>query len=85
MFSAAPDKYDIIFMDLQMPEMDGFEATRTIRALANERAKTIPIIAMSANVFKEDVDNCHIAGMNDHMGKPLDLTAVILTLKRYLG
>jgi len=63
MFSEEPEKYNIIFMDLQMPVMDGFEATRTIRALDCEKAKTIPIIAMTANVFKEDVENCLAAGM----------------------
>ena len=84
MFSEAPEKYDMIFMDLQMPKMDGLEATRTIRALDNEKAKNIPIIAMTANVFKEDVENCLNAGMNDHLGKPLDFTAVLNMLRHYL-
>ena len=84
LFSEAPDRYDMIFMDLQMPIMDGLEAARTIRALDNERAKSIPIIAMTANVFKEDVENCLDAGMNDHIGKPLDFSAVLQLLKRYL-
>jgi len=84
MFSEAPDKYKILFMDIQMPEMDGYEATRKIRALDNPAAKTVPIIAMTANVFKEDVENCIKAGMNDHVGKPLDLDVVLDKLRLYL-
>jgi len=83
-FSKEPEKYNIIFMDVQMPKMDGNEATRSIRALDNERAKTIPIIAMTANVFKEDVAGCLEAGMNDHLGKPLDFDAVLRILRQYL-
>ena len=84
MFSEAPGKYNIIFMDIQMPVMDGYEATRGIRALDDEKAKTIPIVAMTAKVFKEDVANCLEAGMNDHLGKPIDFDAVILILRQYL-
>ena len=71
-FGRQPDRYDLIVMDLLMPVMDGFEATRTIRDMAHPRAKTIPIIAMTANVFKEDIDKCLASGMNDHMSKPID-------------
>jgi len=85
MFSAAPDKYEMIFMDIQMPEMDGYEATRQIRASGAPEAKTIPIVAMTANVFKEDVENCIAAGMNDHIGKPLDILQVIGKLHEYLS
>ena len=84
MFSEAPERYNIIFMDIQMPEMDGYEATRCIRALDNEKAKTIPIIAMTANVFRDDVENCLAAGMNGHLGKPLDFYAVLNLLRQYL-
>ncbi|MCL2705134.1 MAG: response regulator [Spirochaetaceae bacterium] len=84
MFSENPERYNIIFMDLQMPEMDGYQATRAIRALDSKRAKDIPIIAMTANVFKEDVDNCLSTGMNDHIGKPVDFDAVLQTLRKYL-
>jgi CheY-like chemotaxis protein len=83
-FGEAPDQYDMIFMDLQMPEMDGLDATRNIRALDISRAKEIPIIAMTANVFKEDVEHCLAAGMNGHIGKPLDFDEVINILKTYL-
>jgi signal transduction histidine kinase/CheY-like chemotaxis protein len=84
MFSAAPDSYDLVFMDIQMPEMDGYEAARRIRALDVPAAKTIPIIAMTANVFKEDINKCLDAGMNDHMGKPLDIKEVRAKLNLYL-
>ena len=83
MFSAAPGRYDIIFMDVQMPEMDGLEATRTIRALDIPEAKTVPIVAMTANVFREDVDLCIASGMNDHIGKPLDLAMVVAKIRLY--
>jgi CheY-like chemotaxis protein len=84
MFTASPEKYDMIFMDVQMPEMDGYEATRQIRALDAPRAKTIPIIAMTANVFSEDVEKCLAAGMNGHLGKPLDFNKVLNKLHVYL-
>jgi CheY-like chemotaxis protein len=129
MFSEAPDKYDIIFMDVQMPEMDGYEATRCIRSIEAERAqkandtsffiqkeqeflketngtsfsvqkqqeflketpklllerpKGVPIIAMTANVFREDIEKCLEAGMDDHIGKPLDFKDLIKKLRFYL-
>jgi len=84
MFSEAPDNYNIIFMDIQMPVMDGYDATRAIRALPFEKAKTVPIIAMTANVFKEDVDRSAAAGMDDHLGKPLDFDAVTQILRKHL-
>jgi len=85
MFAEAPDKYDMIFMDIQMPEMDGYEATRRIRSLDNPKAKTVPIIAMTANVFKEDIDKCLASGMDNHVGKPLDFQEVMNRLHLYLG
>jgi CheY-like chemotaxis protein len=84
MFEEAPEKYDIIFMDVQMPEMDGYDATRHIRALDVPKAQTIPIIAMTANVFREDIQRCLEAGMNDHVGKPLDIDVVFDVMKKYL-
>jgi len=83
-FSEAPDKYDLIFMDVQMPEMDGYEATRRIRALDIPRAKDIPIVAMTANVFREDIEKCLRAGMNGHIGKPIDFDKAFAILKTYL-
>jgi len=80
MFSAAPEKYEMIFMDIQMPVMNGYEAVRQIRALDIPNAKTIPIVAMTANVFKEDVQKCLDAGMNSHLGKPLDFYEVVKRL-----
>ncbi|MDR0855553.1 MAG: response regulator, partial [Christensenellaceae bacterium] len=82
-FEANPNKYDLIFMDMQMPEMDGLEATRVIRKLDIPRAATIPIIAMTANVFKEDIDNCRAAGMNGHTGKPIEINEIIAKIKKY--
>ena len=73
MFAASPDKYDMIFMDVHMPEMDGYEATRRIRALGVSEAGTVPIVAMTANVFREDIEKCLEAGMNDHIGKPFKI------------
>ncbi|MFP3041773.1 response regulator [Treponema primitia] len=84
-FETHPYNYDIIFMDVHMPEMDGYEATRRIRSLDIPRAREIPIIAMTANVFAEDVEKCKAAGMNDHVGKPLDMEQVMAALKKYTG
>ena len=84
LFSENPSRYNIIFMDVQMPEMDGLEATKRIRGLDAPQAKTAPIVAMTANVFKEDIEKCLAAGMNDHIGKPLDFNAVLEKLRFYL-
>ena len=84
MFEAAPDRYNLIFMDVQMPEMDGYSATRAIRALNIPEAKTIPIIAMTANVFREDIEKCLESGMDGHVGKPLNFDEVIGQLRLYL-
>ena len=83
LFNADPYKFDLIFMDIHMPVMDGYEATRQIRSLEMPVARTIPIIAMTANVFKEDVDRCMSSGMNDHLGKPIDIDQVIEKIKKY--
>jgi len=85
MFSQSPDMYDMIFMDLQMPEMDGFEATRRIRSFDHPRAATIPIIAMTANVFQEDIRQCLDAGMDGHVGKPINIDEVIDTIKTHIN
>jgi signal transduction histidine kinase/DNA-binding response OmpR family regulator len=108
LFSENPAKYKAVLMDVHMPEMDGYEATRRIRAFEAEQLNNmefvpqtqpvsfvegetqryprerIPIIAMTANVFKEDVERCLEAGMNEHIGKPLDFERLIMLLKKYL-
>jgi CheY-like chemotaxis protein len=84
MFIKSPDAYDMIFMDVQMPEMDGYEATRRIRAFDHPRAGVIPIVAMTANVFLEDITKCLDSGMNDHIGKPLDIEDFFNKLRKYL-
>jgi CheY-like chemotaxis protein len=83
MFRENPERYDMIFMDVQMPEMDGYEATRNIRALDTPQAKSVPIIAMTANVFKEDIEKCREAGMDGHLGKPLDMEELFSVLRSY--
>jgi len=110
MYEANPDKYNLIFMDVQMPEMDGYEATRRIRAFEKEHStsftenksstsftegetrsdnrnlrKQIPIIAMTANVFHEDIERCEEAGMDSHIGKPIDINEVMAKLHSYLA
>jgi CheY-like chemotaxis protein len=82
-FSQNPDKYDLIIMDVHMPEMDGFEATTTIRRMEISKARTIPIVAMTADVFREDVDKCLSCGMNDHLAKPVDEADVIRKISAY--
>ena len=82
--AANPGKYDLVFMDVQMPEMDGLEATRRIRGLNLERENRLPIVAMTANVFKDDIENCIAAGMDNHIGKPLDVDEVFRKLRQYI-
>lgn len=80
-----PGYYDMIFMDIMMPEMDGLEATRTIRNLDREDCKKIPIYAMSANAFDEDVKRSLASGMNGHLSKPVNLQVLEKTLQKVLG
>jgi CheY-like chemotaxis protein len=84
LFSADPTRYDLILMDVQMPEMDGYTATRRIRALDAPRAQSVPIIAMTANGFREDVEKALEAGMDAHIGKPLDLSELLGLMEAYL-
>ncbi|MDR0490318.1 MAG: response regulator [Oscillospiraceae bacterium] len=83
-FAASPSNYGLILMDIQMPGTDGYEATRRIRSSGLPRAETIPIVAMTANVLREDVERCLAAGMNDHLGKPVDIDEVVAKLGEYL-
>ncbi|MDR2295659.1 MAG: response regulator [Clostridiales Family XIII bacterium] len=84
-FTEDPARYDLIFMDIHMPEMDGFQAARAIRALDAPQAVEIPIVAMTANVFREDIELCLAAGMNAHIGKPIDFGDMMDKLHAYLG
>jgi PAS domain S-box-containing protein len=79
----AAQSYDVILMDMQMPVMDGLTATRRIRALADAHAAGTPIVAMTANVLPEQVARCHEAGMDDHLGKPINLTHLLEALDHW--
>ena len=77
--------YDLIFMDIQMPKMNGYDAARAIRAMNRNYCKQIPIIAMTANAFAEDVQAAKTVGMNEHIAKPLDLKALAKTLDKWIN
>ena len=81
---SVPGEYDCILMDVQMPVMDGYEATRAIRGLKRQDAMTIPILALSANVFATDLGKAHDAGMNEHVSKPVDITHLIGVLQKWI-
>ena len=83
-FKVNYEKYSMILMDINMPEMDGDEATKIIRALDMPKAKEIPIVAMTADVFKEDVEKCLSVGMNDHISKPIVPKIIYAKIKQYL-
>jgi len=83
--ASEPGYYDAILMDIQMPVMDGYEATRTIRALHNRKLASIPILAMTANAFKEDVEAAMEAGMVAHIAKPVDVQKMLAILKNVLA
>ena len=80
-----PHYYDAVLMDVRMPEMDGLEAAAAIRALDHPDAKTIPIIAMTANAFDEDVQRSLQAGMNAHLSKPVEPEHMYKTLQELIG
>ena len=82
MAEAQEGSYELIFMDIQMPEMNGLDATRNNRKLENKWAATIPIIAMTAGAFSENVTECLEAGMNGHIAKPVDMKLVIKEIRR---
>ena len=83
-FAKQPDAYSLILMDVHMPKMNGYETVRNIRSLPIARARQVPIIAMTADVFREDIEKCLEAGMNDHIGKPIDPGELITKLNKYL-
>jgi signal transduction histidine kinase/PAS domain-containing protein/ActR/RegA family two-component response regulator len=85
-FKERPENtYDVIYMDVQMPEMNGYEAAIAIRAMDRQDAKTIPIIALTANAFKEDIDKALESGMNAHLAKPMDMDKTIAVTLKLLG
>ena len=84
LFKESPDKYSVILMDVQMPKIDGLEATKQIRELEYNHAKSIPILAMTANAFSSDVQRCLDAGMTEHIAKPIDFNVLLEKLAQYL-
>ena len=82
MFAANPGKYSIIFMDIKMPEMDGYEATELIRNSNHQQAKSIPIIAMTAETFAEDIKNALRSGMNAHVAKPVNIDKLVAAINK---
>ena len=82
--SSKPGEFKLILMDVQMPVMNGYEASKAIRALPDKKLASIPIIAMTANAFAEDIQNAKDAGMNDHVAKPLDVTQMMTTITKVL-
>ncbi len=86
MFRASePGYYDAVLMDMRMPEMDGLEATRAIRSLDREDAASVPIIALTANAFDEDVQRSMQVGLNAHLSKPMDPDTLFETMERLIG
>jgi signal transduction histidine kinase/CheY-like chemotaxis protein len=85
MFNSDPSRYDLIYMDVQMPVMDGYDATRTIRSLDTPLARSVPIVAMTANAFAEDVQKCIDAGMDSHIAKPIEVEALLNITDKYLN
>ena len=83
MTCCADGYYDIVFMDIQMPRMNGYDATRVIRAMDRSYCRQVPIVAMTANAFAEDVQAAKTVGMNEHLAKPLDLATLARTLNRW--
>ena len=81
---SAPGAFDLILMDVQMPVMNGYEAARQIRAMARADARTIPIFAITADAFAEDVEAAKQAGMNSHLAKPLDIPHMMREIQKYL-
>ena len=78
------DYYNLILMDVQMPRMNGYEATRAIRAIPDTTGSYLPIIAMTANAFEEDRKNALLAGMDEHLAKPIEIDKLLMVLARFL-
>lgn len=83
--ASEPGRYSLIFMDIQMPVMNGLEAAKAIRRLDDVRKSSIPIIAMTANAFAQDVSDCINAGMNAHIAKPVNMNIMLSEIKKYVG
>ena len=84
--SSCPDVYyDMVFMDIQMPRMNGYDATRAIRSSARDYCKRVPIVAMTANAFAEDVQAAKTVSMYEHIAKPRELATLAAVLRRYQG
>jgi CheY-like chemotaxis protein len=83
--ASQPGYYDLVLMDIQMPVMNGYEATRAIRALDDAELSGIPIVAMTANAFAEDKKDAEDAGMNAHIAKPIDIEAMMETIQNVLN
>ena len=83
--ASAPGEYAGILMDIQMPVMDGYKATKMIRSLEREDARTIPILALTANAFASDIGKAHSVGMNDHIAKPIDIEILMEILRQWIG
>jgi FOG: CheY-like receiver len=84
-FCHEPEAFSLILMDLQMPEVDGHTATKTIRSSGLPRAEGIPIVAMTANVFQDDIDRSLAAGMNAHLGKPINIKELFTTIAKFIS
>ena len=82
--AASDGEYTLILMDIQMPVLNGYEATKQIRKLEDTQKAGIPVIAMTANAFQEDKQKAMESGMNDHVGKPIDMYVLLSTMKKYL-
>ena len=82
--SSPPGYYDLILMDIQMPVMDGYDATARIRRMKDKEKASIPIIAMTANAFAEDRQKAISTGMNDHVAKPIDMKVLLPVMAKYI-
>ena len=81
----SPDYYDLVLMDIQMPKLNGYDATRAIRALDDGRYENLPIVAMSANAFTDDISNGKSAGMNGYISKPVEVDKLIKAIETWCG